>query len=649
MAKKKIWMILCITTAICLAGCSKEGQKNTGETEKIQAAEPEEGEEQEDGSITGRVTAVNGNEITLALVEMPQMGEGGPGGDGQQPPEGETMAEGEEPPERPEGGMMAEGEEPSERPEGETMAEGEEPPERPEGETVAEGEEPPERPEGEMMAEGKETPAMPEGGNGGGPGGINTTGEEQTITVSEETVYTIDEMGESREASLEDIEEGSLLRVEMDGDTAVSITIMNMNMEQGGPGNGGMSGSSTGSITLEGVYTVNGTEESREDADYTSTAGDENAVLVTNGGKLSLTGGTLAKSGDTSSDDESNFYGVNAIFTAAAGGTADLEDMTLTSDGEGANAIFATGEGAEITVKNVTIETTGNSSRGLDATYGGKVTAADVKITTQGAHCAPVATDRGEGTIEVTGAVLSASGDGSPCIYSTGNITARDVTGTAADSQAAVVEGKNSITLENCNLTGAGENGVMLYQSTSGDAAEGTAVFTVSDSTLSVTSDGPMFYVTNTEAEAFLENTVLDFSSGILAKVSGNNTNNWGKEGENGGAFTLTGKNQSLEGDITCDEISTVSLALTEGTSYQGAVDSENTGKEVRVSLDADSRWEVTEDSYVDVLLNEIQDCSNISSDGYTIYYDAEQEENAWLGGETIELDGGGTLTPAEE
>lgn len=48
------------------------------------------------------------------------------------------------------------------------------------------------------------------------------------------------------------------------------------------------------------------------------------------------------------------------------------------------------------------------------------------------------------------------------------------------------------------------------------------------------------------------------------------------------------------------------------------------------------------------MLSNEAEDCSNLYSEGYTIYYDADNEENAWLEGETIELDGGGRLTPEE-
>lgn len=153
------------------------------------------------------------------------------------------------------------------------------------------------------------------------------------------------------------------------------------------------------------------------------------------------------------------------------GGTAKITDGTIVTDSEGSNAVFATGENAKITVSGMKIYTKSNSSRGLDATYGGSITASDMYIKTLGAHCAPVATDRGGETIVVSDSKLFASGDGSPCIYSTGDITAENCSGKATGSQLAVVEGKNSITLKDCTLIGAGKNGVMLYQSTSGDAA----------------------------------------------------------------------------------------------------------------------------------------------------------------------------------
>ena len=576
--------------------------------------------EEKTETLYGEIAEIDGDKITLALAEEPEMREA-PSGD---------KPDGEAPGTAPTDGESSDG--------------SGTPPEKPDEESVSDGK----APDSEAPGGGD----MPQGG----PGGITLTGEEQTITTDKDTKVEktsakgaepgneddakkdADAQADTKEASLDDLQEGDIVSVEMQGEKAVSITIQNR---------GSMSESTTGNIELSGVYTVDGKEEMSDGETYASTNADENAVLVKNGGALELTNTVLKKSGDSSSADESNFYAVNAVLAASEGSTATMSDITLTSDAEGSNAIFATGEDSKITVNNVKIHTKGNSSRGLDATYGGGVIATNVDITTEGAHCAPIATDRGEGTITVDSGTLSAAGDGSPCVYSTGNITVKGVTGTAAGSQAAVVEGRNSITLEKCDLTGAGENGVMLYQSTSGDAAEGTAKFSASDSKLSSTSSGPMFYITNTDAEATLENTELTYNSDILARASGNNTNNWGREGSNGGNFKLNGINQRLIGDVACDEISTVEVSLTKGSILKGTVNGENTGKEVRISLDKDSRWELAGDSYLTSITDKDKDLENIASNGHNIYYDASDSANEWLDGETVELNGGGSLTPA--
>lgn len=352
-------------------------------------------------------------------------------------------------------------------------------------------------------------------------------------------------------------------------------------------------------MELTGAYTVDGTAETGAETRYVSFQADENAVLVKNGGTFALSGAAVEKNGDTSSADDSNFYGLNAGIAVQAGSTAELSGLTVTTTGEGSNAVFATGEGAAITIADTTIKTAGNSARGLDATYGGTINASNMTIETSGAHCAPIATDRGEGTVTVDSATLKASGDGSPCVYSTGDITLSHVSGTAADSQACVIEGKNKITMTDCDLTGAGLNGVMLYQSTSGDAAVGASVLTCTDSRLATTSNGPMFYVTNTEAEIDLENTELVFSSGILIKASGNSTNNWGTPGSNGGNLTMNAKNQTLKGLIVCDEISGVTVTLGEGAVFEGAVDAENTGS-CSLTVLKDATFTLTADCYLD-------------------------------------------------
>lgn len=268
-------------------------------------------------------------------------------------------------------------------------------------------------------------------------------------------------------------------------------------------------------------------------------------------------------------------------------------------------------------------------------------------IKTLGAHCAPVATDRGGGTIVVSSSKLFASGDGSPCIYSTGDITAESCSGKATGSQIAVVEGKNSITLKDCTLIGAGKNGVMLYQSTSGDAAVVTAVFTSEDSTLKTTSSGPMFYITNTDAVINLKNTKLIFSSGELLNAAGNNTNNWGKVGSNGGNVTLNAESQTLNGNVTCDNISTVSMSLASSTVFTGAVDSGNTG-DVTITLDKTSKWNVTADSYVTAIIDADSTFPNIVSNGHTIYYSTSDSRNSSLNGKTVTLSDGGKLVPVK-
>ena len=166
-----------------------------------------------------------------------------------------------------------------------------------------------------------------------------------------------------------------------------------------------------------------GKEEAVEGKTLSADAANESSVIARNGAKLTLRGATLRKLGDTTSEEDSNFTGQNAVLLAN-NSTVVLSDTTLSSAADGANAIFATGKQASITVRRVTIRTEGNSSRGLDATYGGTVTGEAVDIATKGAHCAALATDRGEGTVSVTDSRLITEGEGSPCIYSTGAIAA---------------------------------------------------------------------------------------------------------------------------------------------------------------------------------------------------------------------------------
>ena len=393
----------------------------------------------------------------------------------------------------------------------------------------------------------------------------------------------------------------------------------------GAQGGGMQGGADTMAFDYTGSYAgtlaADGEAVSSSGETFTATESDQNAALVQNGGSLTLEGALLQKSGDDTDGDRCNFYGVNSILTAAGeDSSATVSNSSLAATSAGSNGIFAT-DGATVKVSDTSIDTTAGNSRGLDATYGGVITADNVDITTAGDHCAGIATDRGGGTITAIDSSVSTQGSGSPILYSTGDIEVENLTGTASDSQIAGMEGLNTIVIDNSTLasdiTGKTAsdpiaNGIIIYQSTSGDAEAttgNTATFTAEDSTLSSTiQSGSMFYLTNTSATITLKNTVLDFNSSqaALLTASGNDSNNWGQAGSNGASVTVKAVNQTLEGDIVADTISSVSLKLTKGSTWTGsAIIEENesasntTEAPISITVGKSSSWIVTGDCTV--------------------------------------------------
>lgn len=390
----------------------------------------------------------------------------------------------------------------------------------------------------------------------------------------------------------------------------------------GGGTGGGMGGANTMTYdytgTLSGALTADGESVTSTDEDTAATEADQNAALVQNGGTLTITGGTLTKSGDDTNGDDCNFYGLNSILLAVGeGSTATVQNTALTATSEGSNGIFST-DGATVLANGVTISTTAGNSRGLDATYGGTILAGKMNIQTQGDHCAAVATDRGGGNISVVNSTFSTAGSGSPLLYSTGNIEVSGVTGTATGSQIAGMEGLNTILISDSTLESTQTDktasdpvadGVIIYQSTSGDAESTTgetATFQAVNSTLkSAIASGSMFYLTNTSADVVLKDTTLDFDSSAadLLLAAGNDSNNWGTAGANGATVRFTAMGEQLAGNIEADTISSVDAWLTEGTTWTGATsiveNSAGSTSEAPISLSVDdtSTWVVTADS----------------------------------------------------
>ena len=405
----------------------------------------------------------------------------------------------------------------------------------------------------------------------------------------------------------------------------------NQNMQNGGGAPGGGMQSNASSIEASGVEEV--TDEQTLTGTYESSESDQSPIVVKDGGNATIEGATVNKSGgDSSNTENSEFYGVNSGILVQKDSTATIKNANISTSAKGSNAVFATGENAKIYISDSTINTTGSaSSRGLDATYGGYIEADSVNITTQGGSCATLATDRGEGTVIAKNSKLETNGSGSPVIYSTGDISISNTTGTANGSQMVVIEGKNSATVENSTLTASGKGnrgdtdqaGIMIYQSMSGDAGTGTGTFTATDANLSIQENSsyyktaPMFFITNTDAVINLSNTKLSYGSNVL--ISSKGTSEWGNNGSNGGNTTLDATNQELNGNIEIDNISTLKMNLN-NSKYIGTINADNSAKEITLKLDSNSSVTLTGDSYVTALEDADTSYSNINFNGYKLY-----------------------------
>ena len=420
------------------------------------AASSENDDESQENVVLGEVKSVSDSEITIAVGTMKEMGQ--PAEDGQN-------------------------DEASEKPEGDDQ----------DGEA-------PEKPEGDNQ-------------DGEAPSMLDLTGEEQTITVTADTVLTKqaggmqpggdgqnggapekpegddqsadssdgeapekpdgdaqdggapEENGQSAEAeeiSLSDIQEGDTVSVTLDEDgNAASITVMSMEMggqggpggdRQGAPGQGGPGGQSQGVDSYIAVNEyIEDTTVSNETIESTGT--DENAALISSGANVTLDNDTITRtSADSQGGDNSSFYGVGAA-VLATDGTVYVKDGSVTTDAAGGAGLFAYGDGT-VYASGTTVKTAQDTSGGVHVAGGGTLYGWNLDVETNGESSAAIRSDRGGGTMVIDGGNYVSNGVGSPAIYSTADIAVSNASLTANGSEAVCIEGLNSIHLYDCDLTG---------------------------------------------------------------------------------------------------------------------------------------------------------------------------------------------------
>ena len=408
----------------------------------------------------------------------------------------------------------------------------------------------------------------------------------------------------------------------------------------GGPGGGFGGGHSSANIDYSGSVEITSAATETNKTYSTSTV-DQSSLLISTSDNVTITNPTVSKTGDSNGGDSCNFYGLNAAVLVKDGSTTTITGGTVTTNASGANGVFsyggnggkngATGDGTTVIIRDTKITTTGNGSGGIMTTGGGITKAYNLDVTTSGQSSAAIRTDRGGGVVTVDGGTYTSNGLGSPAIYSTADITVSNATLVSNLSEGVCIEGKNTITLNNSNLTANNTkcNGnatfldtIMVYQSMSGDADSGTSSFTMNGGTLT-SKNGHIFHVTNTNAVINLNGVTLknEDSSNILISVCAD-----GWSGASNIA-TLNAKSQVLEGTILVGSDSTLTLNLTNNSSFEGTVSGQITNAKdktistevgtVTVKIDNTSTWTLTGNTYISALDGNL---SQINTNGYKLY-----------------------------
>lgn len=544
--------IFCMAAVLVLgSGCGTESTATGTVTESEVSTEQES--DHSNTTVTGKITAMNGNEMTLQLGELSE--DEAPGGEAPGKPEGEG----------PEGSA----------------------PEMPEG--------------GQMPARYKFT----------------ENGETITLDLSEgeftedsvkDSLDALSE-GDILEISTGDNNSVKTITVKQTDDFDME--------KGGPDGMGGAPGGESQGVDSYSAVTEYTEDTTVSDTSFTALGSDENAVLVSDGATAELTNVTIDRtSSDSTGGNDASFYGVGAA-ALVTDGTLKISDSMITTDSNGGAGVFAYGDGVAyvsdtgittqkgtsggihvagggtLYAENLEVETNGESSAAIRSDRGGGTMEVDGGTYISKGTGSPAIYSTAD--ITVSNAVLSAENSEAVCIEGLNSIhlTNCDLTGNMPDQD------QNDCTWN-----------VILYQSMSGDSEVGNSTFEMEGGSLTA-KNGGMFYTTNTESTFVLSGVIITNAenSEFLLKCTGNsNQRGWGESGKNGADCSFTAKAQELQGDVIWDSISQLDFYLTEGSTLTGAFveDESNAGNGgdgyASLSVDEDSTWIVTGDSVLTTL-----------------------------------------------
>ena len=349
-----------------------------------------------------------------------------------------------------------------------------------------------------------------------------------------------------------------------------------------------------------------------------ATEGSQAGVRAGKGVTATIENSRVTKSAGDLMGDDASFYGVNSGIHSYEDAHLTITGTNVYTNGVGANGVFAYGDSV-ICISDSVVETDSYYSGGIMAAGGGKLYAEDLYVTTEGGSSAAIRSDRGGGLMVVDGGTYISNGSlgtGSPAVYCVADITVSNATLVAKSAQAFCFEGRNPGKVYNCylegNYSGSDDDetsNVMVYQSNSGDAEEGTSYFTMVGGVLKAVNSKElqnykMFYTTNTYCYISLYDVEIlypEVYKEFLLCACNENIRTWGTAGANGSVCVLYCIDQDIKGAIEYDTWSYLDCYFTDNSVAETVflMREDNGERGCSVYLDASSQIILTGDSVV--------------------------------------------------
>ena len=361
-----------------------------------------------------------------------------------------------------------------------------------------------------------------------------------------------------------------------------------------------------------------------ENKEFNSTIDFENSILVQKC-KVTLKNPTIKKSGGKN-NDVSKMFGVNSGILVTDKSSLNLIGGKIETDGEQANALYCY-QDSNVIAKKSSIKTLKPNSNGLMINGDGKISGTNLDVKTLGSFSSAIMTIGNDGNIILNKGNYTTSGISSPVINTSSNVEVSNALLKASRSGAIELINKGSISLnkvvlESYDLTPSRNyvhKNIFIYQE--GEKNLEQSIFKSKKSTIT-TNQGSTFFVTNANTKIdLIDNTFINKTTDFLKVLS----NNYGTKGNNGGNVSLNMRKQKVNGNITVDKLSTLSMDLSDNSFYKGVINKNNTANNISVTLDIDSKIVLDDDSYITSLVNEDSNNSNIYLNGHKLFVNGKE------------------------